>query len=224
MTIPPHLSPYISNSDLFTQSMTHRSFVNENASATSNERLEFLGDAILEFVISDMIYHQFPTEPEGILTAVRAYLVQTQSLSAIALQLDLGKYLLLARGEELAGGRDNPSLLENAFEALIGAVFLDKGLPLADKLVKDLLTSKMQELNLETLKDPKGQLQEYVQAQGLSTPVYKVTNEVGPDHNKEFTVAVIVGDRQLAIGVGKSKQQAQQQAATAAISQTRQNH
>lgn len=223
MDIPPHLTKYISNSDLFAQSMTHRSYINESSLSISNERLEFLGDAILEFIISNLIYHQFPNEAEGTLTSVRSYLVQTQSLSKIANELKLGDYLYLAKGEEMTGGRQNPSLLENAFEALIGAIFLDKGLNNCEQLINDTFLDTIQNLNLTALKDPKSQLQELVQSQGLPTPIYKVISESGPDHNKEFTISVIVNNQEISQGKGKSKQQAQQDAATQALIITRQN-
>ncbi len=217
MKLPDHLTKYQLTPQMFEQAMTHRSFLNESNSAVSNERLEFLGDAILEYIISDMIYQKYPQEPEGILTAMRSRLVQTQSLSQIAQELNLGLYLQLARGEELAGGRQNPSLLENAFEALIGAVYLSGGIQPAIALVQDSLGHLLNQIELDNLKDPKSLLQEQVQAQGWQTPIYKVHSEEGPDHAKRFTLGVYIDQKLLGEGSGKSKQQAQQAAASIAL-------
>lgn len=217
MKIPLHLTKYNLTPGMFEQAITHRSYLNESSVAISNERLEFLGDAILEYIISEKIYQTYPSEPEGVLTAMRSQLVQTQTLSQIASELNLGQYLRLARGEELAGGRANPSLLENAVEALIGAIYLSSGLPSTQTFISDFFDHRLATIQLDNLKDPKSLLQEQVQSRGWHTPIYKVHTEQGPDHAKEFTVGVYIDNQLWGEGSGKSKQQAQQAAANQAL-------
>lgn len=212
--IPSNLQKYQLKPKLFTKAMTHRSYLNESSTSESNERLEFLGDAILEHLISETLYTRFPDQPEGVLTAMRSQLVQTQTLSKVAQKINLGEHLRLARGEEQAGGRQNSSLLENALEALIGAIYLSSGIDNANSFLKDYLYPEIDTLSLDNLKDPKSDFQEKIQAEGLPTPIYQVTHEEGPDHDKIFTIQVMVGADIWGEGQGKSKQQAQQQAAS----------
>jgi ribonuclease-3 len=179
--------------------------------------LEFLGDAILEFVISKTLYLGFPDREEGYLTALRANLVNTENLASLARKLEVGKYLFLSKGEEEGGGRENPSLLADTVEAIIGALFLDQGLETVEKFIKVNLVSEIPEKVTRPLKDAKSRLQEYVQSEGLPTPKYQVTGESGPDHLKQFSVEVVVDGKILGKGAGKSKSEAEQKAAENAL-------
>lgn len=209
----------IKNKPLLTQALTHRSYLNEHKDVPQhNERLEFLGDAVLELAVSIALYHQFPDRPEGELTALRSALVRTTTLAQVATKLGLGEKLRLSRGEAASGGRTNPTLLANTFEAVIGALYLDQGLTAVVALLEKRLFPQIKDIVEKGLyKDFKSTLQEVVQAQGQPTPEYQVVHEEGPDHNKRFTVEVTVGQKTLATGVGKSKQEAQQQAAQLAL-------
>jgi ribonuclease-3 len=204
--------------NLFKHALTHRSWVNEHkGERTSNERLEFLGDAILEFVVSREIYNQFPDKEEGYLTALRANLVNTVALAELAKKLDLGTALYLSKGEEDSGGRTNPSLLADTLEAIIGAIFIDRGIGDAEDFIKENLMSEVERKASEPLKDPKSRLQEYVQSQGFPAPKYKVIEESGPDHSKKFVIEVVVNDSSWGTGEGKSKGAAEQAAAGQAL-------
>ena len=204
--------------NLLAQALTHKSWVNEHpGERESNERLEFLGDAILEFVISKDLYVRFPNKEEGYLTALRANLVNTQNLASLAVKLGVGESLFLSKGEEDGGGRKNTSLLADTLEAIIGALFLDKGLPSTEEFITLNLVSEIPEKVGRPLKDPKSRLQEYIQAEGLPAPKYKVAEESGPDHKKRFILEVVVGENALAKGEGKSKSEAEQKAAEAAL-------
>lgn len=210
----------IKRKTLFKKAITHRSWLNENnqKKAESNERLEFLGDAVLELVVSEYLFDKFPDQNEGYLTALRASLVKTETLAKVAKSLKLGELILLSRGEEVSGGRENQSLLANTFEAILGAIYLESGKKRVASFVKKNLIPKLTpiiEKHLE--KDAKSQLQEIIQAKGIETPAYKVVKEEGPDHNKVFTVSVIINGKSLAKGTGKNKQQAQQSAAKKAL-------
>lgn len=212
--------PTFSDQSLLDKALTHRSALNEKGSSIteSNERLEFLGDAVLELSTTRFLFDKFPHEPEGTLTAYRSALVKTTSLATVAETLELGKMLKMSKGEEATGGRTNPSLLADTFEAVIGALYLDQGYDAADAFLhKHLFTTVDAMLKERLYKDPKSDLQEQVQAKGFETPQYVVVNEAGPDHDKEFTVAVHVGGKPVAEGTGRSKQQAQQAAAQAAL-------
>lgn len=200
---------------LLKQALTHRSYCNEHPGAESNERLEFLGDAVLSLIISHRLYQLLPSEPEGELTARRSTLVQTSTLAAKAKQLGLDTKLLLSRGEEESGGRSNPTLLANTFEAVLGAMYLDQGLLACEKYLRAVFTDT--ELLSGFAKDPKSQLQERAQAAGLGTPVYYIIRSTGPDHAKKFTVGVKTGGRQTGTGEGSSKQRAETAAAEAAL-------
>lgn len=207
------------NQALFEQALTHRSWLNEHSDAAgNNERLEFLGDAVLEFAVSSRIYEQFPDKEEGFLTALRANIVNTENLAAAAKRINLGKELRLSKGEENGGGRDNASLLADTLEAIIGAIYIDQGYENARIFVNELLLENIEEKLSLPLKDFKSRLQETVQANGSSTPKYSIVKEEGPDHNKQFVVQVHVDDKPIAEGVGSSKSRAEQAAAEAALS------
>ena len=206
------------NQNLLSQALTHRSWVNENDNNRgTNERLEFLGDAILEFVVSLSIYNKFPNEEEGYLTALRANLVNTKNLSIVAEKLNLGKEIYLSKGEEEGGGRTNPSLLADTVEAVIGAIYLDRGITAAQKFIEENILIDVDKKAKTPLKDPKSLLQEKIQSRNLSAPKYQVVSEIGPDHNKEFTIEVIINGEAKAKGVGKSKSEAEQDAASSAL-------
>lgn len=204
--------------DILHKALVHKSFLNENSEETdSNERLEFLGDAILEFIVSRDLYVRFPTENEGHLTALRAKLVNTISLAGTARKLGLGEGLYLSRGEEKGKGRESTSLLANTFEAITGAIFVDQGIEKATEFISRQILSKIPEVVKKSLKDPKSLLQEYVQAGGFPAPTYKTVASVGPDHAKLFKVEVFVNRKPYAAGEGSSKQQAAQVAAENAL-------
>lgn len=207
------------NPAILKQAFIHRSYLNEvKLKSGSNERLEFLGDAILSFVISNFLYSTRKEDAEGELTNLRAYIVKTTSLAQAAKKLDLGSYLHLSKGEELGGGRENPQLLANTYEALLGAVFLDLGLEAVKRLIQTtLLTLFENELKSGPPKDAKSSLQELVQEKFKQSPRYKILETKGPDHAKQFTVAVYLKGREYGRGAGASKQIAEEQAATRAL-------
>lgn len=204
--------------ELLQTALTHRSWVNEHKNQNrSNERLEFLGDAILEFIVSEIIYNKFLNKEEGFLTALRARIVNTLSLAEVSEHLEIGKYLLLSKGEEDTGGRTNQSLLADTLEAIIGAIYLDRGIDKCkDFIIKNIL-SDLDELSREPLKDAKSLFQENVQSEGYSTPKYQVIDESGPDHDKTFIIEVIVDGKTMGRGTGKSKSEAAQNAAKDAL-------
>lgn len=210
----------VGNNDLLKQALTHRSWLNEHpqGQATSNERLEFLGDAVLELVVTQFLFEKFPEKPEGELTSLRASLVRTETLARIANSLYVGLALKLSHGEELGGGRQNEGLLANTFEAIIGAIYLSRGVTTVKRFVARHLFPELEKILSHRLyRDAKSGLQELVQAKGLPAPIYRVLKEEGPDHNKTFTIAVFVGDKRVCLGTGKSKQEAQQEAAATAL-------
>jgi ribonuclease-3 len=201
-----------------TQALTHRSYLNEHPHfGSSNERLEFLGDAILEFWVSRELFSHFPQLPEGELTDLRAKIVRTESLADLARQLDLGQFLYLSRGEESGGGRENESLLADCVEAVIGAIFSDQGFTGVEEFLTDFIRPKIQEVHSEELKDPKSIFQEIAQEKFRITPIYKVLKSQGPDHAKIFLVGAYLKEKQAGQGGGKSKQEAEQAAAKAAL-------
>ena len=206
------------NKKLLDTALTHRSWINENKGLSlSNERLEFLGDAVLEFIVSEKIYTDFPDREEGYLTALRANLVNTDNLAKVAENLGLGDLIKLSKGEQDSGGRTNKSLLSDTIEAIIGALFLDRGLAPTKKFIIENVFFDIDTKVSGPLKDSKSRFQELIQAKGLSTPTYKVKSETGPDHNREFVIAVMVEGKSFAKGSGKSKAQAQQAAAQEAL-------
>jgi ribonuclease-3 len=199
---------------LFDHALTHRSWVNEHKGVrTSNERLEFLGDAILEFVASKEIFVKFPEKEEGYLTALRANLVNTLALAEVAKKLNLGPILFLSKGEEDGGGRANTSLLANTLEAIIGAIFVDRGISEASEFIKENILPEVEIKAVGPLKDAKSSLQELVQSKGYPAPKYQVAEESGPDHNKKFVIEVMVNGKSWGKGSGKSKSLAEQEAA-----------
>lgn len=212
------LSSLFKNKDLLKQALTHRSWVNENPKGRgSNERLEFLGDAILEFLVSKEIYVRFPDKEEGYLTALRANLVNTQNLAKIAQTLSVGENIYLSKGEEEGGGRLNPSLLADTVEAIIGAIFLDKGIDEVLKFLNVNLFSQIPQKASGDLKDAKSKLQELIQGTGKPAPRYVVVEESGPDHAKHFVVEVGVDNKTFGKGKGRNKSEAEQAAAREAL-------
>lgn len=207
------------NIEVLITALTHRSYVNEHKKSVSehNERLEFLGDAVLELSVTDFLYHNY-SEAEGILTSWRASLVRTESIAAAGKALEYSQLLRMSRGEKQGSERARLQILANSFEALIGAIYLEKGYKEADKFIKKHIISKLDEiLESGSWRDPKSNLQEVAQRHEGMTPQYRVLDEVGPDHDKIFTVGVFVNNTLKGQGVGPSKQVAQQQAAKAAL-------
>ena len=202
---------------LLEHAMVHSSYVNENPalSLTSNERLEFLGDAILDFIIAEKLYRDFPGSTEGEMTRHRAALVSGQALARIAAGIDLGRYLYLGKGEQASGGRRKSSNLASALEAVIAAVYLDGGLAPARQLILRLFQADLEER--EDKGDFKSRLQELTQARWQSVPDYFLVEASGPDHDKRFTIEVSADGRALGRGTGRSKRQAEQAAAQAAL-------
>jgi ribonuclease III len=204
---------------LLETAFTHRSYLNEYKEAKhSNERLEFLGDCVLAYIISSYLFERRPNDTEGDLTNLRSYIVKTKSLADAALKLDLGSYLLLSKGEELSGGRQNTQLLANTFEAFLGSVFLDQGIETAQRVVHAVLLPDFQdEINSGPPKDSKSALQEVVQNKSKKSPHYKILQTFGPDHAKEFVVGVFVEGLAVGEGRGSSKQAAEEAAAAEAL-------
>ena len=207
------------NIDYFITALTHRSYVNEHKKSVTahNERLEFLGDAVLELVVTDFLFRNY-TEPEGILTSWRASLVRTESIGEAGDALGYEYLIRMSKGEKNGSTRARQQILANAFEAVIGAIYLERGYDDAAVFIKDNILSKLETiLSSGSWRDPKSHLQEVSQRRDNQTPVYRVLEEVGPDHDKIFTLGVFVGDRLMGKGSGPSKQVAQQQAAAAAL-------
>lgn len=207
------------NPNTIEHAFIHRSHLNESKKfQESNERLEFLGDAILSFVVALYLYKRFPEATEGELTNYRASLVSRKFLGDVGNQLKLGEYLYLAKGEEEAGGRNNLTVLSNTYEALIGAVYLDQGIGATTEVIDKHVLGAIDEIISNKLyKDNKSELQEKAQSTFRKPPIYKVAYEEGPEHAKIFTVIVTVNDQIIGIGKGKSKQEAEQQAAKEAL-------
>jgi len=204
---------------LLTRALTHRSYLNENKDAIEdNERLEFLGDAVLDFIVADWLYNQYPEKPEGDLTRLRAALVHTDQLADFARKINLGLALRLGKGEIQAGGRERTTLLCDAFEALIGALYLHGGIPAVNAFMVPLLTEIVDLILLNHLdEDTKSRLQEWSQGQGFSSPKYLLVAEKGPDHSKTFEMEVWIGDKPYGRGVGSNKQSAEKAAAREAL-------
>ena len=208
------------NKALLQRALTHRSYLNENPGypLEDNERLEFLGDAILDFVTAEYLYHHFPEMPEGRLTNLRSALVRTERLAFFATSLNLGDFLFLGRGEDESGGRQRVAILCDAFEALIGALYLDQGLERARAFIHRHIEPALEEvLASDSEKDPKSRLQEIAQSEFQLTPTYRTIKEDGPDHAKEFTVQAVIGNKVYGTGTGMSKQNAAQSAAEEAL-------
>jgi len=205
---------------LFELALTHSSFCNENNLEESNQRLEFLGDAVLELVTSDILYHKYPDLAEGQLTKLRAATVYEPSLCAIAKEVGLDKVILLGNGEELSGGRERDSIIADALEALIGAIYLDGGFESAHKFIIENFMSRL-ESNVERgfEADYKSRLQEIVQKASKNVVSYRIVAEEGPCHDKRFTAEALNGEEIVGSGVGRSKKDAEQQAASEALRQ-----
>lgn len=207
------------NIELLIDAFTHRSYMNEHkkSARVHNERLEFLGDAVLELVVTDHLYRNYE-EPEGILTSWRSALVRTESIGEAGQALGYEPLLRLSRGEKRGSDRARQQILANAFEALIGAIYLEKGYDVTAEFIAKYILSKLESiLETESWRDPKSHLQEVSQSIDGMTPQYRVIEEIGPDHEKIFTLGVYVGNELMGTGTGHSKQIAQQQAATAAL-------
>ncbi len=201
---------------LLLRALTHRSYINENPDfpLEDNERLEFLGDAVLDYVAADYLYHHYPEMREGQLTSLRAALVRTETLARFAQQIRLAQFINLGRGEEENGGRSRPAILCDCYEALIGAICLDQGLDTARGFfLKTLVPAAREVIASEGDRDAKSQLQELSQKYLQATPTYRTIEERGPDHAREFTVAAVINDRIYGEGTGRSKQAAAQAAA-----------
>ncbi len=210
------------NKALLRQAFTHRSYINENKSAGlgHNERLEFLGDAVLELVVTEYLYSIYPDKTEGELTSFRSALVNTNTISGVAGTLLMDEYLLLSRGEAKDIGRARQYILANTFEAVIGAIYLDQGYDVAKGFIEKNLFPLREEIVEKGLwQDSKSLFQEKAQDVAGVTPTYKTVKESGPDHDKYFTVAVLLGNDKVAEGVGRSKQEAEQEAARNALSE-----
>ena len=225
-----HIQPYkdfardvlgfeFDNIELLLTAMTHRSYVNEHKKSTKehNERLEFLGDAVLELVVTNYLYQNF-TEPEGTLTSWRSALVRTESISEAGRKLGYEPLIRMSRGEKHGSDRARAQILANSFEALIGAIYLDKGYQEVESFIEKHILAKLEGiLNEESWRDPKSHLQEISQSTDGLTPQYRVLEEIGPDHEKVFRLGVYVGEKLMGVGEGPSKQVAQQQAASTAL-------
>lgn len=207
------------NLSVLNRALTHRSFLNENPDMLEdNERLEFLGDAVLDFLVGAWLYDNFPELAEGDLTRMRSALVRTEQLAEFARRLDLGRALKLGRGEGLGGGRDRLALLCGVFEALVGAIYLDQGLEGVRAFIQPLLVPAANQVQEEHQdRDPKSQLQEFVQAQGFPAPLYRTVASKGPEHHKSFEVEVLIGGQVYGHGEGHSKRSASKQAARQAL-------
>lgn len=218
-TLQNNIGVTFTDQKLLKQAFVHRSYLNESKEfPESNERLEFLGDAVLSFITSQYLYRTYPQYPEGTLTNVRSTLVKTTSLAITGAELHLGELLLLSRGEESSGGRTNQSLLADCFEALLGSVFLDQGIEVSKQFVEKVLLVKTEAIiKNKSYVDYKSLLQELVQEETKISPTYKVVKSQGPDHDKTFWVEVMMGETALGQGQGKSKQEAEQDAATKAL-------
>lgn len=206
--------------ELLTEALTHRSYLNEHReyAGSHNERLEFLGDAVLELAATDFLYKKFPAKPEGELTAYRAALVNTVSLAESAQALGINEWLLLSKGESKDTGRARDVILADAFEAIIGAVYLDQDFVAAEAFIARTLFGKIETIIAKrSYQDAKSHFQEVAQEKKGITPSYETLSEVGPDHAKIFTVGVFIANREIARGEGKSKQEAEQAAARAGL-------
>lgn len=208
------------NKDLLTQAFTHRSYLNENPDfkLDHNERLEFLGDAVIELIVTEHLYKEFPEKAEGDLTNWRAALVNAKMMTSVAEELGFNDFLLLSRGETKETGKARAYILANAFEALLGAMYLDSGYKPCDEFIKKYLLSNLPEIIKDgSYKDSKSKFQEKSQEKVSITPSYKVLKESGPDHEKKFVVGVYLASELIAEGQGSSKQEAEEDAASIAL-------
>lgn len=207
-----------SNEDLLIRALVHRSSLNDDEVERSNERLEYLGDAVIELSISQLLFEKYPEFEEGKLTSLRSALVKTDSLAKEALKLQLGNFIYMSTGEETTGGRERPYILANTMEAVIGAMYLDQGFKVTHSFIEKYIFYKIEEIVKNRLDvDAKSLLQEITQEKVRVTPVYEIVSEKGPDHKKLFTMAVKINDFILATGEGNSKQTAERAAARKAV-------
>jgi len=214
------LGVIFSNKEHLLSAVTHRSYLNEHRNATQehNERLEFLGDAVLELAVTDYLFRKYAEKPEGELTAVRAALVNTTSLSEAAQKLGINDFMLMSKGEAKDTGRARQYILANAFEAVIGAIYLDQGYDAAAKFIGDQLFQKTDRIVEKRLwQDPKSRFQELSQEKVSITPSYELISQTGPDHDRVFNIGIYLKDEKVAEGQGRSKQEAEQNAAEAAL-------
>jgi ribonuclease-3 len=210
--------------NLLQQAFTHTSYVNENRQAKHNERLEFLGDAVLELAVTEYLYKQYPKRPEGELTKMRASIVCEPSLNILAEHHNFGTYLLLGRGEESTGGRTRPAILADVFEAFIGALYLDQGFEAVIDFLQSSLFKKLQQDESINITDAKSQLQEFTQQNNLGKPDYQLVMESGPSHEKQFISEVRLQAHILGTGAGRTKKESEQQAATQALTKLLAEH
>jgi ribonuclease-3 len=213
------LSLPVKDARLIGRALTHRSYINEHPEALEdNERLEFLGDAVLDFIVGAWLYNHFPEMTEGEMTRLRAALVSTDRLGDFGAQIRIGQALRMGNGEEESGGRRRLAMLCNAFEALVGAIYLESGIRAVEIFIDPLLTKAVAQIRAgKGDRDPKSLLQEWVQARGLGAPMYRIVSESGPDHSKYFHVEVMVGGKPMGQGEGRSKQAASKAAANEAM-------
>ncbi len=216
---------FFRNEKLLIQAFTHSSYVNEHRKwlYEDNERIEFLGDAVLELTVSQYLFEQFPQMSEGELTKLRAAIVCEPSLVTFAHALSFGDLVLLGKGEELTGGRMRPSLLADVFEAFIGALYLDQGMETVVQFLGKTIFPKIREGAFSHVMDYKSQLQEFVQRDGSGVLEYKILQERGPAHNKEFVSRVSLNGEELGVGIGRSKKEAEQRAAQMALAKLKQS-
>ncbi len=208
------------NRDLLTMAFLHRSYLNEHRGTKleHNERLEFLGDAVLELIVTDFLFRKFKDKTEGELTAYRSALVNTVTLSSVAASLNMGEFLLLSKGEAKDTGRARQYILANTLEAFIGALYLDQGYDATDKFIGKVILPRIDDIVKKRLwQDDKSQFQEVAQEKVSITPLYKTLREEGPDHDRHFIVGAFLGEKKVAEGGGKSKQEAEQKAAENAL-------
>ncbi len=205
---------------LLARAFTHRSFINENPKSglEHNERFEFLGDAVIELIVTDYLFRAYPNSAEGELTAYRSALVNAVIMGEVAGVIKMNDYLLLSKGETKDTGRARQTILANTYESFVGALYLDQGYEVCNTFVTNTLLPRLEEIiKLKSWKDPKSQVQEEAQERVGVTPSYTVVSESGPDHDKHFTIAIFFGEKKIAEGKGRSKQEAQQAAAQAAL-------
>jgi ribonuclease-3 len=219
----PSLGYNFRNADLLRLALTHPSVAHESGVASEhNQRLEFLGDAVLQLVLTQKLYEQFPASDEGALTKARAKLVNRDTLAEHARKLNLGAHLILSRGEEMHGGRERSGALADAFESLLGAIFLDGGFNAAHEFILREFTDDFGELGESSgIENPKGELQELLQSKSPNAPEYKTVSATGPDHDRVFECVVLHEEKELARGSGKSKKAAESDAALAALEKLR---
>lgn len=218
-TLEARLNYKFNNIELLKNALVHSSYANEVRGNThSNERLEFLGDSVLSIIVADHIFHKYPNMPEGELTRMRASLVCEKTLCAFSRELGIGEYLLLGRGEDKNGGRERDSILADAFEAVLAAIYLDGGMKAAKAHIMNTVLRDLEHYSDEdSFKDYKTTLQEIIQRNPEESVTYILVDETGPDHNKQFTVAVKLNSNVIGTGTGKSKKQAEQMAAHQAL-------